>query len=232
MKCLIMAGGFDTRIYPFTQSKAKTLITYRGKPLLTHLVEKIPPRIDVMVSINKRFEADFRQWLLRTRTNAELLVEEEAFAGQKTGAVSALNLWIRQMAITEDLLVIGGDNYFEFELRHFITAYDHKHTLVAVCDIGDKDKASHFGVVELADTKITSFREKPESPSTSFIATACYIFPPRVFPLLERYCAERRPDNLGDFITYLVAKDEVRGFVFKEPWFDIGSKWLFLLGGR
>jgi len=103
---------------------------------------------------------------------------------------------------------------------------------VAVCDSGDKDKASHFGVVELADTKITNFREKPESPSPSLIATACYIFPPDVFPLLERYCSERMPDNLGNFIAYLVASDEVRGFVFKEAWFDIGSKWLFLLGGR
>jgi len=232
MKCLIMAGGFDTKIYPFTQSKAKALITYRGKPLLTHLIEKIPPRIGVMVSINNRFEADFRQWLLRTKTNAELLVEQQAFAGQKTGAISALNLWIRQMAITDDLLVIGGDNYFEFELCNFITAYDQKHTLVAVCDIGDKDKASHFGVVELTGTKITSFNEKPKLPSTSLIATACYVFPPRIFPLLECYCAERRPDNLGDFIAYLVVNDEVHGFTFKEPWFDIGSKWLFLLGGR
>ena len=65
----------------------------------------------------------------------------------KEGAVSALNLWVNQKGITEDLLVIAGDNYFEFDLSHFIAVYNGENTLVAICDIGDKNKASHFGVV-------------------------------------------------------------------------------------
>ena len=223
MKCLIMAGGFDARPYPSPPVKAKTLITHKGKSLLTHLVEKVPRGIDIMVSVNKRFEQEFRKWLLATHIHAELLMEGSPANARWTGAVSALNMWIRQMAIRDDLLVIGGDNYFEFDLRDFIAASDRVSTLVAVSDIGDVEKAAQFGVVKLADSKIVEFAEKPRGAATSLIAAACYVFPRRVFPLLERYCSEGMQDNLGSFIAHLVAVDEVRAFVFKEQWFDIGS---------
>lgn len=61
-------------------------------------------------------------------------------------------------------------------------------------------------------------------PSSSLIATAIYILPPRLFPLLSRYCSEGKRDNLGAFIAYLVDKDEVHAYPFTEPWLDIGSK--------
>jgi len=224
MKCLILAGGFGTRLYPLTFNKAKALVEYKGKPLLTHLVDKIPQGLDILVSINKKFEADFQKWQQGIDRYVELCFEEASNDEQKEGAVSALNFWVNQKGITEDLLVIAGDNYFEFDLSHFIAAYNGKNTLVAICDISDKDKASHFGVVQLNGYKITEFEEKPAFPSTSLIATACYILPPRVFPYLAQYCTEDKRDNLGNFISYLAATDEVHGYTFTELWFDIGSR--------
>jgi len=54
MKCLILAGGFGTRLYPLTLNKAKALLEYRGKPLLTHIVDKVPQAMDILVSSNKK----------------------------------------------------------------------------------------------------------------------------------------------------------------------------------
>ncbi len=224
MKCLILAGGFGTRLYPLTFNKAKALVEYKGKPLLTHLIEKIPPSLEVLVSINRKFEADFRQWQQGIDRYVELCPENAATDEQKAGAVSALNFWVNQKGITEDLLVIAGDNYFEFELSQFIAAYNGRNTLIAICDIGDKKKASHFGVVRLNGHKIIEVEEKPPVPSSSLIATACYLLPPRVFPHLAQYCSKDKRDNLGKFIAYLTARDEVHGYPFSEPWFDIGSR--------
>ncbi len=76
MKCLILAGGFGTRLYPLTINRAKALLEYRGKPLLTRIVGKLPQDIDVLVSINKKFEADFYRWRETVAQPVEICIED------------------------------------------------------------------------------------------------------------------------------------------------------------
>ncbi len=223
MKCLILAGGFGTRLYPVTINQAKALLEYKGKPLLTHIVDKVPQDIDIFVCTNRKFETGFRHWQETIDRQVEICVEDVWTEEQRKGAVSSLNFWVSHKNIAEDLLVIAGDNYFEFELAKFITSHNGKNTLVAVYDIGDKDKATHFGVVSLEGRKIIEFEEKPVKPKSTLIATACYIFPPRIFPILSHYCSKDKQDILGNFISYLVDSDEVHAYSFTEPWLDIGS---------
>jgi len=223
MKCLILAGGFGTRLYPLTINKAKALLEYKRKPLLTHIVDKVPQGIDILVSINRKFEVDFRSWQKNIDRQVEICVEDVWTEEQRKGAVGSLNFWVQSKTINEDLLVVAGDNYFEFDLSQFIAAYDGKNTLVAVYNIGDRSKASQFGVVCLKGNKVVEFQEKPAEPKSSLIATAIYIFPPRVFPLLSQYCTEGKKDNLGSFISYLVDRDAVYTYTFAQLWLDIGS---------
>ena len=223
MKSLILASGFGTRLYPLTISQAKGLLEYKGKALITHIAEKIPRDIDILVNTNKKFEADFRSWQATISRQVTLCVEPVFSEEQKFGAIGSIDYWIRGKNIAEDLLVIASDNYFEFDLRRFIAGYNGKNALVAVYNLEDKSKASQFGVVQLEGQRIIAFEEKPAEPKSSLIATACYIFPQRVFPLISQYCAEGKRDNLGSFIAYLMAKDEVNAHAFSELWFDAGS---------
>ncbi len=224
MKCLILAGGFGTRLYPLAVSKAKALLEYKGKPLLTHIVDKIPEGVDILIATNRKFEADFRRWQKSIDRPAEICVEEVWTEEQKKGAVGSVNFWVTSKNIAEDLLVIAGDNYFEFNLDEFIAAYEGTNAMVAVHDIGDRNKASQFGVVSIRHNFIEEFIEKPAKPRSSLIATAIYILPPRLFPILSQYCSERRRDNLGSFISYLVDTDKVLAYTFSELWLDIGSE--------
>jgi glucose-1-phosphate thymidylyltransferase len=223
MKSLILASGFGTRLYPLTITKAKALLEYKGKASISHIVDKIPQNIDIQVNINKKFEADFRRWQDTVGRAVTLCVEPVFTEEQAFGAVGSLDYWIRAENITDDLLVIASDNYFELDLSKFIAAYNGTNTLVAVYDIGDKSKASQYGVVQLDGCKIAGFEEKPPQPKSSLIAVACYILPPRIFPLLFQFCAQRKRDNLGDLIAYLAEKDEVHAYIFSELWIDIGS---------
>jgi len=223
MKSLILASGFGTRLYPLTITKAKALLEYKGKASISHIVDKIPQNIDILVNINKKFEADFRRWQNTVGRAVTLCVEPVFTEEQAFGAVGSLDYWIRTENITDDLLVIASDNYFELDLSKFIAAYNGANTLVAVYDIDDKSKASQYGVVQLDGCKIAGFEEKPAQPESSLIAVACYILPPRIFPLLFQFCAQRKRDNLGDLIAYLAEKDEVHAYIFSELWFDIGS---------
>lgn len=224
MKCLIMAGGFATRLYPLTVSRAKALLEYRGKPIISHLVNKIPPSMDILVTINERFKADFHCWQKNIDRKLEILVEEALSEKTKMGAVSSLDYWIQHRSIAEDLLVIAGDNYFEAGIFKFLDEYDGQHSLVAVYDVDDKDKAKQFGVVKLNGRRIIDLQEKPASPESSMVATACYIFPQRVFPLIRSYCRQGKKDKLGYLIAYLVDNDVVHAHTFTEQWLDIGSE--------
>ena len=221
MKSLIMASGFGKRLYPLTVNKPKALIEYKGKPIISYIVDKIPETIEILVNTNKKFEPDFHRWQETVDRKITLFVEPVYTEAQSFGAVGSLAYRVKD--ITDDLLVIASDNYFEFDLITFISAYDSKHTLVAVCDLQDRSRACQFGVVQLEGEKIVAFNEKPRKPKSSYIATACYIFPPRVFPLISEFASENSAANLGNLIAYLVLKDEVRAYLFTELWVDVGT---------
>lgn len=179
--------------------------------------------MDILVSTNKKFETQFRHWQDAVNRQVDICVEDVWTEQQSKGAVGSLKFWIEHKSIDDHLLVIAGDNYFEFDLSQFVGTYSGKNALVAVYDIGDKTKASQFGVVQLKGDKIVEFEEKPAKPKSSLIATACYILPRRIFPLLFEYCAEGKRGKLGNFISYMVDSDEVVAHVFREPWFHIGA---------
>jgi glucose-1-phosphate thymidylyltransferase len=222
MKSLVMAAGFGTRLYPLTLRKAKALLEYKGKPLINYVIEQIPQDIDILVNVNLRFAADFRRWQKTLDRKVTLCIEPVSTEQEALGAVGSIAYWVKEKRITEDLLVLASDNYFEFNLHQFISSYNGRNPLVAVYDMGDKSKVSEFGVVRLDGNRIVELVEKPKKPKSSLVAIACYIFPQRIFPLLFQCCVEGR-DNLGTFVSYLVEVDEVRAFTFSQAWYDIGS---------
>jgi len=223
MKCLILASGFGTRLYPLTMTRAKALLPYKGKPMINHIVDKIPPGIEILVNVNKKFEADFSTWQKKQNRKIDICVEDVASEEERLGAVGALNYWIREKGIQEDLLVFGSDNYFEFDLASFMAAFDGKNVLVAIYDVGDHTRANQYGVVKIEGNRIIELEEKPAFPKSSLVSTACWILPARVFPLIAEFSRGERKDNLGNLIAYLIEKEFVLAYPFKEKWIDIGN---------
>jgi glucose-1-phosphate thymidylyltransferase len=230
VKCLILAGGFATRLYPLTEHRAKALLEYKGKPVINHIIDRIPANIDILVATNKRFEADFVKWREALPRHVEICVEEARSEEQKIGAVGAIEYWTRMKAIEEDLLVIAGDNYFEFDPKDMISMFNRKNTLIAVHDVGDKNKACEeakacqLGLAILEGTRLIRLDEKPPEPTSSIIATGIYILPSSVFSLVTEYCRRKGRDNLGDFINFLLGKQEVHAYSFASIWVDIGDE--------
>ena len=230
MKCLILAGGFATRLYPLTIDKAKALLEIKGKPVINHIIDRVPNNIEVLVSTNKKFETDFKEWQKTLRRPVEILIEEALTDDRKLGAVGAIDYWIKRKDIKEDIVVIAADNYLEFDLTDLMAKFDGKNVMIAVHDVGDKDKACdigkkcQLGLVILDGTKVIRLDEKPPEPTSSIIATGIYVLPQRIFPLLAQYCRQKKRDNLGEFINFLLSKEEVFAYPFTEVWADIGDE--------
>lgn len=230
MKCLILAGGFATRLYPLTMNQAKALLEFKGEPVINHVIKRIPHNIDILVSTNRKFEYDFIGWKRNIDRPVELCIEEAVSDDQKKGAIGAIDFWIKSKNIREDLMVIAADNYFELHLEDFIKSFNNKNVLIAVYDVGDKNKACEIGkvcqigLVILEKDRVTRLDEKPPEATSSVISTGIYIIPERIFPVLAKYCTESKRDNLGSFISYLIDKDEVKAYSFTETWIDIGDE--------
>ena len=145
--------------------------------------------------------------------------------GEKLGAIGALHYMLQHLNITEDTLIIAGDNLFEFSLADFVAFHNtHPFSSIAVHDIKDVEQARNFGVIKHNGTKIIELVEKPEHPQSSLISTACYCLSPESLALLQEYIATDNPrDAIGHFIGWLVKKTGAQAFVFQEPWYDIGS---------
>ena len=232
MKALILAGGYAKRLWPITRHQPKQLLPVAGKPMIEYPLEKLElvKVIDEsIISINAYFEFNFREWFIKyqVRKKTKIVIENTRSHDEKLGSVGALDFLINKLKLKSSLLIVAGDNLFEFSVRQFCNfSKEKKSPVVALYDIRNKKKIKErYGVVRMdKNNKIDNFQEKPKRPKTSLVNTGCLILPRRDLSMIRVYIKEgHSPDALGYFIQWLVKKKDVYGYVFDSPWFDIGS---------
>jgi len=231
MKAVILAGGYARRMWPLTKNRPKHLLPVAGRPMLDYVMdslESIPDLEEIFLSTNMRFQGQFKKYLdgVDTKKRLRLFIEDTRSEEEKLGSVGALGYLIRESGLDDDLLVIGGDNIFGFEMTDFIEYfYSKKANTIALYDLGNREKARLYGVVHIDDdNRIIDFHEKPADPQSTLVSTACYAFTRKGVRSILRYLEEGNdPDKMGHFIEWLYRHDDVYGFVFTGVWFDIGS---------
>ncbi len=231
MKAIVLAGGFAKRMWPLTKDKPKHLLSIADRPMLDYVISKLEPISElnqIFISTNAKFEEQFRNYLdsVKTEKTLSLFIEDTHSEGEKLGSVGALGFLIQENNLSDELLVIGGDNLFEFEMPELINEFRVKQAnIVALFDLGSLENASLYGVVETDDnSRIIGFQEKPKMPRSTLVSTACYAFTKKGVSNIIRYLAEGNDaDKIGHFIEWLYQNDDVFGFIFEGVWFDIGS---------
>ena len=229
MKAVILAAGYATRLRPLTDDVPKPLLPVGGRPILDWILANIRQvdEVDAIhVVTNSRFAGQFEEWGAAhgvvvhddgTRTNEDRL-----------GAIGDLKFVLDRAGIDDDVLVVAGDNLFEFRLADYVRFWRaHPDTsAVAVYDCGDLELAAGYGIVELdADDRITFFVEKPAEPQSTLAAIATYLYSRRQLPLIAEYLAEgNAPDQAGSLVAWLYARQPVYGYRFEGEWFDIGDR--------
>ncbi|HZX20013.1 MAG TPA: nucleotidyltransferase family protein [archaeon] len=232
MKALILAAGYATRLWPLTKNKPKPLLEVKDKPIIDHIIghfKEIPEITEVFVVTNEKFSLAFEQWAESVNFGIPIKIINDMTTSNedRLGAVGDMKYVIDEVKLDDDLLVIAGDNLFEYKLSDFYAYFKKKKSSIVACkDMVSLDEVKEkFGVVELNNSnKITGFEEKPLNPKSAVAATACYIFAKEDVRSIKNYIeAGNKPDNAGDFIKWLSNHKPVFAFVFTEKWFDIGS---------
>lgn len=233
MRVLILAAGYGTRLYPLIVDTPKPFLKIADKSLIDYLldcVKEMEGLKEVLVVTNNKFYTHFTQW---AATHAafpapiEIVNDGTNTPDDRLGSVGDIQFALKQCGLNEDLLVLGGDNLFDYSLAPGVVfaRKQSPHVTVGLYDIGSREDAKKFGVVAMDQTgKVTSFEEKPSEPKSSLIAMCFYYFPKETLGFVDTYLKETgKKDKAGDYIRWLSENKGVYGFQFQGKWFDIGS---------
>ena len=123
MKCLILAAGYATRLYPLTENFPKPLLKVRDKAILDWLVDDIDTAglVDEYVVIsNHKYAHHFEDWA-KTKSQKITVVDDGTESNEtRLGAVRDIQFAIEQLGLDDEMLVIAGDKVLDFSLTGFI----------------------------------------------------------------------------------------------------------------
>ncbi|SDQ50934.1 sugar phosphate nucleotidyltransferase [Natronobacterium texcoconense] len=231
---VVLAGGYATRLWPITRHRPKMFLPLGETTVIERIYAELESidRIDeVYVSTNERFAPDFEAHLEESPyEKPRLSVEETEHEDEKLGVVGALAQLLDREGLDDDLLVIAGDNLFDFAVSDFLEYFDRREgPVIAAYDVGDREKATSYGVVELDDERVVDFQEKPDEPETSLVSIGCYAFPGETLSLFTSYLEEgNNPDEPGWFVQWLQDREPTYAYPFEGVWFDIGTRESYL----
>jgi len=229
MHAVVLAGGYATRLWPVTRNRPKMLLPVGERTVIDRILGELESddRIeDVYVSTNERFADDFQRHVEHSEfEKPQLSVEETIDEDEKLGVIGALaQLVDREGLDSSDLLVVAGDNLISFDLSTFLDHFEEKGTAtLAAYDVGSRQRASSYGLVDLDGEEVVDFQEKPDDPPSTLVSIACYTFPANDVRFAEYLDSGNNPDEPGWFIQWLQDRRPIHAFTFEEAWFDIGT---------
>ena len=181
MKCLILAAGYATRLYPLTENFPKPLLAVGDKTILDWLVDDIDESglVDEYVVIsNHKFAHHFDAWA-KTKTQKITVVDDGTSTNEtRLGAVKDIQFAIEALKLDDDMLVIAGDNVLDFSLTKFVTYAKEKNTSCIMRYFEQTEKKlQKSGVVSVDENDLVlSMEEKPEHPKSNWCCPPFYYY--------------------------------------------------------
>lgn len=233
MKCLILAAGYATRLYPLTENFPKPLLPVGNKTILDWLVDDLvnSTEIDEVVIIsNHKFAGHFEDWKInkkKIRPYKITIIDDGTNTNEtRLGAVKDIQLAVEKLNLTDDLLVMAGDNVLDFSLSEFVQFAKRKGSSCVMCheekELKRKQKTAII-TVEYND-KITSYEEKPKEPKGDLAVPPFYYYRAsdvkRIQEALDDGCGYDAP---GSFAAWLSAKTTMYAYCMPGKRYDIGD---------
>lgn len=220
MRAIIPVAGFGTRLKPHTLTHPKVLLNVGGKPIISHIVEKlIEQNITEATFIVGYLGEKIEEYISTTfpQIKAEYVVQKELLG---------LGHAIHQAAKTfndEEILIILGDTVFDVDLSQI--------TRLETSSLGVKfvQDPRRFGVVELKNGFVTKLIEKPKNPTTNLALVGLYfiknstLLASSLEELLEKNIQTNNEYQLTDALQLMIEKGEKFSTFPVEGWYDCGK---------
>ena len=229
MKCLILAAGYATRLYPLTENFPKPLLDVGGKTILDWLVDDIDTAglVDEYVVIsNHKYAHHFDAWA-KTKTMKVTVVDDGTSSNEtRLGAVKDIQFAIDKLSLDDDMLVIAGDNVLDFSLTKFVRyAAEKKTSCIMRYFEPSEQKLTKCGVVAVdEEDQIQSMEEKPAQPKSQWCCPPFYYYTKADARLVEKGIASGcGTDAPGSYIAWLCTQTVVHAMEMPGKRFDVGN---------
>ena len=229
MKCLILAAGYATRLYPLTENFPKPLLKVGNKTILDWLVDDIDScgEVDEYVVIsNHKYAHHFEAWA-KSKTQKITVVDDGTHSNEtRLGAVKDIQFAIDELKLDDDMLVIAGDNVLDFSLPRFVAYAKAKGTSCIMRYYEeDYNKLLKCGVVSIdEDDKVLNMTEKSPNPATHWCCPPFYYYTRADAKLVEKGiesgCGTDAP---GSYIAWLCGCSTVHAMEMTGKRYDIGN---------
>ncbi len=212
IKAIILCGGRGTRLKPFTYVLPKPLVPVGEKPILLILIERLRQYGITDLVFCTNYMADLLASYFRdgSRFGVSISYSLEEIP---LGTVAPIK---RVADLPENFLVMNGDLLTDLDFSKIWRQHLERHSLLTVGTYSRRVKID-FGVMDIADSHVTGFREKPEYGFD--VSMGIYVFNRAVLA----HVPDDRPfgfDNL--VLTMLEKKERIDVFPYSGYWLDIG----------
>lgn len=228
MKCLILAAGYATRLYPLTENFPKPLLDVGGKTIVDWLIDDLRTAnvIDEFVIIsNHKFAHHFNEWA--KQKDYKVIVVDDGTSTNETrlGAVKDIQYTIEKLGLDDDMMVLAGDNVLDFSLTKFLNFCQEKNTSCTMRYWEEKKETlPKRGVLEMDGDRVIGMEEKPANPKTQWCCPPFYYYSKedakRIGETLADGCGFDAP---GSFIAWLCQKTTVHAMEMPGKRYDVGN---------
>lgn len=229
MKCLILAAGYATRLYPLTENFPKPLLKVGEKTILDWLIDDIDSAelVDEYIVIsNAKYADHFNEWAEKSNKKITVLNDGTSSNETRLGAVRDIQFTIEAMKLDDDMLVIAGDNVLDFSLVKFIDYCCRKKTSCIMRYFeADRKRLSKCGVVAVDENdRIVSMVEKPSEPESNWCCPPFYFYTKEDAGLVGKGIASGcGTDAPGSYIAWLSGQTDVHAMEMPGSRYDIGN---------
>jgi len=226
MKCLILAAGYATRLYPLTENFPKPLLKVGGKTIVDWLLDDIEScgLVDgYSLVTNHRFAEVFRQNL---KGSVSVVDDGTSTNETRLGAVRDIEYAIESLSTDDDLFVAAGDNLLDFSLCSFLSYAQGK---AASCIMRyfepAPERLSKSAVVEVGeDDRVLSMQEKPLSPRSNWCCPPFYFYTREDVRLIRQAVEEGcNTDAPGSLMAWISERRPVYAMQMPGSRYDIGN---------
>lgn len=229
MKCLILAAGYATRLYPLTENFPKPLLDVRGKTILDWLIDDIDSlgEVDEYVVIsNHKFAHHFESWAKSKAQKITVVDDGTSTNETRLGAVCDIQFAIDALSLDDDMIIIAGDNVLDFSLTKFIGyAKEKKTSAIMRYYEPELKKLQKSGVVTIDESDLVlEMTEKSLTPASNWCCPPFYFYTREDARLVKEGIAEGcGTDAPGSYIAWLCKKTKVHAMQMPGKRYDIGN---------
>ncbi len=251
MKVIILAGGLGSRLSEYTENIPKPMVKVGGIPLLWHIMERYAffGHKDFYVALgykasiikeyflnyrtlNSNFTIDLGSGLISPHqvksVDWKITLIDTGESSMTGGRVKRM----REFIGNETFMLTYGDGLSDIDLNKLLTFHKQHGKLVTVSAVRP---AARFGELEISESVVKSFKEKPQMHE-GWINGGFFIIEPEFFDLIEgdQTLLEREPlekaAKSGNLMAYKHegfwhCMDTKRDYELLESLFSKGAPW-------